>query len=132
MTLVIHQESGNQPLETREQVGYVVMNRMANNDFPDTCHEVVLQKGQFSWVASHHVRGQSGLRKRYDYWNNQKNPLIRKQFAISKLAAKRVVTRVAKKKIGKATHFVTSGFKNTWTKHFKRQKIHGIDFLHKR
>lgn len=49
LALVIYQEAGGDACsdETRRMVGTVVMNRIADNRYPDTMHEVITQKGQY-------------------------------------------------------------------------------------
>ena len=49
MALVIYQEAGGDACddETRLMVGTVVMNRVADERFPDTIEDVLLQKGQY-------------------------------------------------------------------------------------
>lgn len=48
LSRVIYAESGNQSLEGQMAVGNVVMNRVANPIFPNTIHDVLAQKNQFS------------------------------------------------------------------------------------
>ncbi len=49
---IIHAEAGSSwiPLEWRMKVGEVVLNRVASPEFPDTIHDVVYQKNQYSPV----------------------------------------------------------------------------------
>lgn len=49
LALVIYQEAGSDACtdDTRLKVGTVVMNRVADERFPDTLREVVLQRGQY-------------------------------------------------------------------------------------
>lgn len=52
LSRVIHAESGNQSLEGQIAVGNVVMNRVRSKLFPNTIHEVLAQKNQFSTYRS--------------------------------------------------------------------------------
>lgn len=49
LALVIYQEAGGDACsdETRRMVGTVVMNRIADDRYPDTMHEVITQRGQY-------------------------------------------------------------------------------------
>ena len=49
LALVIYQEAGGDACsdETRRMVGTVVMNRIADDRYPDTLHEVITQRGQY-------------------------------------------------------------------------------------
>lgn len=57
LTRVIYCESGNQPLAGKVAVGNVVMNRVADPNFPDTIYDVLFQENQF-------YNNESKLRKR--------------------------------------------------------------------
>lgn len=48
LSRVIYAESGNQPMDGKLAVGNVVMNRVANDRYPDTVEGVLAQKNQFS------------------------------------------------------------------------------------
>lgn len=48
---LIESESGNQSFKGKLAVGTVVMNRVENDEFPDTIKEVIFQKRQFSVVS---------------------------------------------------------------------------------
>ena len=48
LSRIISAESGNQPLEGKLAVGNVVMNRVADPQFPDTIYDVLFQKNQFT------------------------------------------------------------------------------------
>lgn len=50
LAILIHAEAGNQDFEGRCLVGEVVMNRIRDPRFPDTIHEVIFQRGQFSCI----------------------------------------------------------------------------------
>lgn len=52
LSAIIYCESGNQSYEGQLAVGYVIMNRVRSNKFPNTITEVVYQKNQFSPVGS--------------------------------------------------------------------------------
>ena len=52
LSRIIYSESGNQPLRGKIAVGNVVMNRLADPNFPDTIYEVLFQKNQFSPAMS--------------------------------------------------------------------------------
>lgn len=52
LSRVIHAESGNQSMEGQIAVGNVVMNRVRSKLFPDTIHDVLAQKNQFSTYRS--------------------------------------------------------------------------------
>lgn len=134
MTLAIHQEAGNQPPATKEQVGYVIMNRMTSSSFPETCEEVVLQKAQFSWVQTYRLKDEHDIFNRYIYWLDDigYNAIKLRAFASSQKAAQDVLDGVAVNLIGNSVNFVTSGFSNYWTGSYTRQKIYGLDFLHKK
>lgn len=45
----IYHEARGEPLVGQYMVGYVVMNRLRNDKYPDTICEVVKQSKQFSW-----------------------------------------------------------------------------------
>lgn len=49
---IINAESGNQPLEGKIAVGNVVLNRVSSPIFPNTVHDVVFQKNQFTPARS--------------------------------------------------------------------------------
>lgn len=53
MALVIYQEAGGDAAsdECRQMVGEVVLNRVADNRFPDTIEEVLLQKRQYGRLS---------------------------------------------------------------------------------
>jgi len=48
LTQLVHAEAGNQDLIGKQYVADVVLNRVASSDWPNTIHEVIFQKGQFS------------------------------------------------------------------------------------
>ena len=52
LSRAIYAESGNQPMKGRLAVGTVILNRVANSQFPNTVEEVVFQPGQFSPVSN--------------------------------------------------------------------------------
>ncbi|MCI5498153.1 MAG: cell wall hydrolase [Clostridiales bacterium] len=52
LSRAIYSESGNQPMKGRIAVGTVILNRVANEAFPNTIKEVVFAPGQFSPVAN--------------------------------------------------------------------------------
>jgi len=52
LSRIIYCESGNQSLEGKIAVGNVVMNRVRDGSFPNTVHDVIFQKNQFSPAAS--------------------------------------------------------------------------------
>lgn len=47
---LVEAEAGNQSLEGKQLVADVVLNRVADPDFPNTIHDVIFQKGQFSVI----------------------------------------------------------------------------------
>lgn len=49
---IIQAEAGNQDMEGKILVGNVILNRVANAKFPNTIHEVIFQKSQFSPVSN--------------------------------------------------------------------------------
>ena len=49
---IIQAEAGNQDMEGKILVGNVILNRVANTKFPNTIHEVIFQKSQFSPVSN--------------------------------------------------------------------------------
>jgi N-acetylmuramoyl-L-alanine amidase len=49
---IINSESGNQPLSGKIAVGNVILNRVYDSRFPDTIHDVIFQKNQFSPASS--------------------------------------------------------------------------------
>ena len=51
LSRAIFSESGNQPMNGRIAVGTVILNRVANEAFPNTVKEVVFAPNQFSPVA---------------------------------------------------------------------------------
>lgn len=52
LSRAIYSESGNQPMKGRIAVGTVILNRVADERFPDTIKDVVFAPGQFSPVAN--------------------------------------------------------------------------------
>lgn len=52
LSRAIYAEAGNQPMQGRLAVGTVILNRVANSQFPNTIEEVVFQPGQFSPVSN--------------------------------------------------------------------------------
>ncbi|HIY05824.1 MAG TPA: cell wall hydrolase [Candidatus Evtepia faecigallinarum] len=52
LSRAIYSESGNQPMKGRIAVGTVILNRVANEAFPDTIKEVIFAPRQFSPVAN--------------------------------------------------------------------------------
>jgi len=52
LSRIIYCESGNQDLAGKIAVGNVVLNRVRDPKFPDTVHDVIFQKNQFSPAAS--------------------------------------------------------------------------------
>lgn len=44
----VYCESGNQPLETQTLTALVILNRLADNRFPNNLHDVIYAKGAFS------------------------------------------------------------------------------------
>lgn len=48
---LIDAEAGNQSYVTKLMVGSVIMNRVADEDFPDNIYDVVFQEGQFDKVV---------------------------------------------------------------------------------
>lgn len=134
LSLTIHQEAGGQPQVTKEQVGYVVLNRIADPSLPNTCEDVVLQQSQFSWTITYKLKDGEDLFNHFFYTidNFNNNAILLKDFASSQQAAQDVLDGNAVNRIGNSINFVTSGFHNNWTAKYKRQKIHGLDFLHKR
>lgn len=52
LSRAIYAESGNQPMKGRIAVGTVILNRVADESFPNTIREVVFAPGQFSPVAN--------------------------------------------------------------------------------
>lgn len=49
---LVRAEAGNQTLEGKRLVVDVVLNRVADPDFPSTIHEVIYQEGQFKVVEN--------------------------------------------------------------------------------
>lgn len=49
---IIYAESGNQPLAGKIAVGNVVLNRVADPAFPNTVHDIIFQRGQFTPVQN--------------------------------------------------------------------------------
>ena len=52
---IVEAEAGGQLLSARKNVASVVINRVNDNDFPDTVFKVIFQKGQFSPVGSRRI-----------------------------------------------------------------------------
>ena len=52
LSRIIYAESGNQPLEGMIAVGNVVLNRVASPAFPNTVHDVIFQRNQFTPASS--------------------------------------------------------------------------------
>lgn len=52
LSRAIYSESGNQPMKGRIAVGTVILNRVANEAFPNTIKEVIFAPRQFSPVAN--------------------------------------------------------------------------------
>ncbi len=52
LSRAIYSESGNQPMKGRIAVGTVILNRVANEAFPDTIKEVIFAPRQFSPVSN--------------------------------------------------------------------------------
>jgi len=54
LALCVEAEAGNQPLEGRQMVAAVILNRVDDTEFPNTVKEVIEQKGQFTsfWDGS--------------------------------------------------------------------------------
>ncbi|MCD8117083.1 MAG: cell wall hydrolase [Oscillospiraceae bacterium] len=52
LSRVIYAEAGGQSLEAQAAIGSVIMNRVADESFPDTVYEVVFAKNQFDVVIN--------------------------------------------------------------------------------
>jgi N-acetylmuramoyl-L-alanine amidase len=52
LSRIIHAEAKGESVEGRIAVGNVILNRMKNNEFPDTLKGVIFQKNQFSPVSN--------------------------------------------------------------------------------
>lgn len=50
LATIIRAEAGNQPLEGKRAVADVILNRVDNEQFPDTIEGVIYQEGQFACV----------------------------------------------------------------------------------
>jgi N-acetylmuramoyl-L-alanine amidase len=50
LSLAIYHEARGEPIQGQLAVGQVVLNRVANSDYPDTVCGVVTQKKQFSFL----------------------------------------------------------------------------------
>ncbi|UIW10497.1 endolysin [Aeromonas phage BUCT695] len=61
LTLNIYMEAGGEGYHGMEMVADVTINRLHDDRFPDTVQNVVLQKGQFSWVRKLPSRNAKGL-----------------------------------------------------------------------
>ncbi|MDD7288905.1 MAG: cell wall hydrolase [Clostridiales bacterium] len=52
LSRAIYAEAGNQPMQGRLAVGTVILNRVADPQFPNTVEEVIFEPGQFSPVSN--------------------------------------------------------------------------------
>lgn len=52
LVYIIHAEAGNQDLTGKKLVADVVLNRVYDDRFPDSIHDVIFQPGQFSPVTN--------------------------------------------------------------------------------
>ena len=52
LAILVYAEAGNQTLEGKQRVADVVLNRVKDPNFPNTIHEVIYQKGQFSVMTN--------------------------------------------------------------------------------
>lgn len=52
----IHAEARGEPFKGQVAVGAVILNRVENNEFPDTIYSVIYQKGQFSSVKDGQIK----------------------------------------------------------------------------
>ena len=50
LATIVRAEAGNQPLEGKRAVADVILNRVDNEQFPDTIEGVIYQEGQFACV----------------------------------------------------------------------------------
>lgn len=60
LSRIIYCESGNQILNGKIAVGNVVLNRVNSSSFPNTIHDVIFQKNQFSPVSSGSIYREPG------------------------------------------------------------------------
>lgn len=62
MALALYHESRGEPLAGKAGVGYVIMNRVKDKDFPDSVCEVIRQPHQFGFIGMHlKVKNQKGF-----------------------------------------------------------------------
>jgi len=109
----IYFESGNQSAMGKEAVGIVVLNRVKDDNYPDTICEVVFQKYQFSW-----------------YWDERSDdPMIHDpQWEVSKNVARQLIIRYNTKEFNSefdATHYHADYVNPYWAK--KKTVIAKID-----
>ncbi|MCO0599755.1 cell wall hydrolase [Peribacillus butanolivorans] len=57
---LVHAEAKGEPYRGKVEVAGVVLNRLDSNEFPDTIHEVIYQKNQFSPVGDGSINKAAG------------------------------------------------------------------------
>lgn len=55
-------EARNQSPTGQKMVAHVILNRVENNEFPNSVYSVIHQKGQFQWVHNHKLRNKRVFR----------------------------------------------------------------------
>lgn len=75
MTEAVYYEAGNQPVIGKASVANVILNRVADNRWPDNVCDVVRQRGQFSY-----------------YWDGKPEPIPKKDNSLERYAVLKAKT----------------------------------------
>lgn len=67
LSLTMYEEARNQPIQTQQYVGEVVLNRVDKRDYlnGDVC-KIVLEKRQFAWTKTKNIKTKEDLVKHYN------------------------------------------------------------------
>lgn len=115
LALNIYFEARNQPFEGKTAVGFVTINRVKNESFPNTICEVVTEKNQFSW-----------------YWDGKPDtPYEKYWWEICIDIAKYVILNNDKDVTDGALYYHADYVSPYWAKHFKISKIIGNHIFYK-
>ena len=122
IALNVYHEARSEPMAGKYAVAHVVLNRVANDAFPDDACKVVYQgfhrgkhKCQFSWYCD----GKSDVPKNETQW------------LYARVVAHNVIHGHHKDNTDGATHYHANYVRPWWRKHYTQTVTHGAHIFYK-
>ena len=114
LSLNIYYEARNQPLRGQMAVAEVVMNRVEDDNFPDTVCEVVMEGPTYSWKPDFPVRNEC----QFSWYCDGKSdtPTDEVAWDTSVIVAENILANVPPKLLSGATHYHAVNVNPFWAK----------------